>query len=37
MLVLYIAVGAFLVGGGVIMASDLFIQRNRRQAFRRGF
>lgn|GEM_PF-2018072 len=37
MLVLYIAVGAFLMGGGVIMASDLLIQRNRKQAVRRGF
>ncbi len=35
MLVLYIALGAFLLGGGVITASDLLIQRNRKQALKR--
>lgn len=36
MLVLYIALGAFFVGGGLIFASDYLIQRNKKQAFRRG-
>lgn len=36
MLVLYIALGAFFVGGGLIFASDLFFQRNKRQALRRS-
>ncbi len=35
MLVLYIALGAFVFGGGLIFASDLMVQRSRRQAFRR--
>ncbi len=36
MLVLYIALGAFIVGGGLIMASDWFVQRNKKQMLRRG-
>ncbi len=36
MLVLYIALGAFFVGGGLIVASDYIIQRNRKQALRRN-
>jgi hypothetical protein len=36
MLVLYVAVGAFFVGGALIFASDLFFSRSKKQAYRRG-
>lgn len=36
MLVLYVALGAFFVGGGLIFASDILFTRSKRQAYRRG-